>query len=103
MRVLVRGFYVALGVLSSCGGREASGDRRDGMTSPDAGEDTIPYLEGLRLPPGARISRSHFQPPRSECEAASECAVAGSVGTCTAISGRYRVCVPEVRVATAPT
>lgn len=88
----------------ACGGREgSSGDGRpDGMTAGDAGGDPDHYLEGLRLPPGARISRSRFQPRSSECETDDECTSAGTGKTCAAVSQGYRVCVPEARLATAP-
>jgi hypothetical protein len=92
---------ITLGVLS-CGGREDAGDGTGGTTPADAGGGAEPYLEGLRTPPGTRISRSRFEPRPSECATDSECSESSAGAACTTLEGSYRVCVPVARVATAP-
>lgn len=93
---------VVLTTVIGCGGHDGGGESRGGGTPVDAGADAAPYLAGLRVPAGTRISRTRFEPAAGDCEGASDCAVAGAEAACTALSSGYRVCVPEARLATEP-
>ena len=109
LRVRIVGMQSRLAVLGvvfttfiACGGRDSASGGGPPGAGVDAGTDAGPYLAALRLPPGTRISRTGLEPPAGGCDAADECGVAGAGATCAALSGGYRVCVPEARVATEP-